>query len=178
MKKVLLILGYLSDEDIDWIMQTGVRATVPQGDVLIQAGQAVSEIFISLTGELSIQSGNQEIARRYPGEILGELSFLDSRPPRESVLAATDVSVIAIDRAKLTAKLQQDVSFAARFYQSLGVLLCSRFRQTMGQLTLNSNEDELDQSVDSADEIDPELLDHMAIAGHRFEMLLEHFLRK
>ena len=177
MKKVLFILGYLSDQDIDWIIANGERRNIDNGQTLIRAGEQVTNMYILLSGELSIRPGHaehEELVRRFPGEIIGELSFLDSRPPTESVVAASPVSVISIGREKLNRKIKTDIPFAARFYQSLGVLLSSRFRQTMGQLTLRPDHDELDET--SADELDPDLLDHISIAGHRFDMLLKNFL--
>ena len=184
MKKALFILGYLADEDIDWIIETGKRIDLPEGSTLIESGINLDNLFILIAGELSIRASSptgDELAIRYPGEILGELSFLDSRPPRESVVTASPVSVIAINRQLLRERLNVDPAFAARFYQSIGVLLASRFRQTMAQLTLRSDSgdagnDELDPNVESGDELDPELLDHVSIAGHRFEMLSSHFL--
>ena len=126
---------------------------------------------------MSVRPGHaeeKEIAVRYPGEIIGELSFLDSRVPTESVFAANSVTLISIDRNTLADHLKTDIAFAARFYQALGVMLASRFRQAMGQLTLRQEVDELDAT--SADELDPDLLDHMALAGQRFELMRSHFL--
>ena len=149
-------------------------------EMCIRDRQRFSEIYLLLSGELSIRPGHnehEEVARIYPGEFIGELSFLDTRPPTESVVTASEVALVALDRDLLNDKIRTDVAFAARFYQALGVLLTSRFRQTMGQLTLRPD-DELDEFDIAADELDPDLLDRISIAGHRFEMLLTHFLNK
>ena len=180
MKNALFILGYLDDSDIDWIKRSGTLVQYEELSRLITARERITEIFLLLSGELSIRPGHnerEEVARIYPGEFIGELSFLDTRPPTESVVTATHVALVALDRAELNGKIRTDIAFAARFYRALGVLLTSRFRQTMGQLTLRPD-DELEEDDLAADELDPDLLDRIAIAGHRFDMLLQHFLGK
>ena len=79
--------------------------------------------------------GGKEVATLRSGEVLGELSFLDSRPPSASVIATTEVTVLALSRQKLNAKLAADAPFAARFYRALfaGKLLP---RQTLDDLML------------------------------------------
>ena len=177
MRKALLMLGYFADQDINWIITQGKKKSIGTEEILIKAGQPITDLYILVAGKLSIRYGHaeeKEIVVRHPGEIVGELSFLDSRAPTETVVAANSVTLIAIDRNTLADHLKSDIAFAARFYQALGVMLASRFRQTMGQLTLRQDGNELDTTV--ADELDPDLLDHMALAGQRFELMRSHFL--
>ncbi|MCP5157277.1 MAG: cyclic nucleotide-binding domain-containing protein [Ectothiorhodospiraceae bacterium] len=175
MRKALFILGDLSDSDLDWLSQVGRRVSHVAGDHLIRAREPVSDIFILLEGRLTVQdaSGRQVVASLYPGEIVGELSFLDSRPPNASVVAAERVVALAISRELLRARLESDSKFAAHFYRALGVFLASRLRQTMGRLGFGAG-DALEDD-ESVDELDPELLDQTALAGRRFERLLARF---
>lgn len=180
MRKVLYILGDLDDSDIEWLAANGSRRGYPQGAVLIQAGQPVSEIYILLDGELSVRSpqgDGQEIARLLPGEVVGELSFLDKRPPLATVLARTASSVLVVDREQLRDKLARDPSFAARFYRALGVFLASRLRERELTLMAPDQAISLREDEEVASEMDPDVLDQVALAGHRFEMLLERFRR-
>lgn len=179
MRKVLFILGDLSDADVEWLASVGRRREVSRGDVLIQAGEPVAEIFVLLEGRLSVWAGEvgaQEVASLQAGEIVGELSFLDSRPPNATVTAAEPSIALAIPRRELRAKLERDLEFAAHFYRALGVFLASRLRQTMGRLGFGAS-DSLAEGDEAVDEIDPDLLDQTAIAGRRFEMLLARFRR-
>ena len=179
MRKALFILGDLSDADVDWLAATGSRREVGAGDILIRTGEPVSEIFLLLEGRLSVwagEVGGQEIASLQSGEIIGELSFLDSRPPNATVSAAEPGVLLAIPRDQLRAKLERDLQFAAHFYRALGVFLASRLRQTMGRLGFAA-QDSLVEGDEAVDELDPDLLDQTAIAGRRFELLLERFRR-
>jgi len=175
MRKVLFILGELADEDIDWMVQHGTKRDYPTGGVLIEEGRATDELFVLLDGRLSVTLralDGREVAVLQSGEVLGELSFLDSRPPSASVTAAGPASVLAIPRARLSAKLRDDLPFAARFYRALGVFLASRLRSTQQRLGYGA-ERILDDDVEHEDELDPGLLERVALAGARYDWMLK-----
>jgi len=176
MRKVLFILGDLSDADIEWLAAASERKSFAKGSVLIQEGKAIGEVYILLDGQLSVlvqSRRNERIATLQKGEIVGELSFLDSRPPSATVVAATNSIVLAISRDKLAAKLERDTGFAARFYRALGVFLADRLRNTTQRLGFGNSDSPLVE--DAVDEIDPELLASVSIAAKRFELLVERF---
>jgi len=176
MRKVLFMFGDFSDSDIEWLVAAGERKNFPQGSVLIRQGEPIEEIYILLDGQLSVQVSSPvdsvTINTLQKGEIVGELSFLDSRPPTATVMAATDAIVLAIARNKLRSKLERDSAFAAKFYRALGVFLADRLRQTTGRLGYD-NSRSLRPEDDATDEIDAERLESVAIAAKRFELLLE-----
>ncbi|KAM3092738.1 cyclic nucleotide-binding domain-containing protein [Phormidesmis sp. 146-35] len=137
MKKVLFILSELIDADIDWIVSIGTRQSISPKTVLIQEGQPVNTLYILLEGELSVSTGalgGREIARLGQGEIVGEMSFVDSRPPSATVRAAQASQVFAIPQVDLAEKLNLDVGFASRFYRAMAMFLSNRLRSTVGQL--------------------------------------------
>lgn len=176
MRKALFILGDLSDSDIDWLAAAGTKRQVAEGAVLVQEGKRLSEVYILLDGRLSVRlSGRaEELNVLLPGEFIGELSFLDSRPPSATVVAATRSTVAAIPRDQLSAKLEQDTAFAARFYRALGIFLAHRLRR-LTVLSMRSGEpDDEDRGMDADDEIDPELLDSVNLAAKRFEWIRSH----
>lgn len=175
MRKVLFILGDLSDTDVDWIASNGRRMDLTAGDVLIQEGQDISHVFIVIDGMLAVRTANGvEIARLQAGEIVGELSFLDSRPPNATVTAIQPTRVFAIPRPALSDKLKRDTAFSARFYRALGVFLASRLRQTMGRMGFGEPGSPAEEEQD-ADELDLALLDQTALAAARFDHLLSRF---
>lgn len=171
MRKVLVIFGELSDSDIGWMGDCGHLRTLQPGEVLVEAGRPVSDFSLVLRGELTVTAGGREIARLDEGEIVGELSFLDARPPYASVLAVMVSVVLSVPHAAIHARFARDPGFAARFYRSLGIFLASRLRHTVGQLGVIASDDRLGEGETSLDEIDPDVLDRSALAGHRFEQL-------
>ncbi len=137
MKKVLFILSELTDGDIDWIVSMGKRQTVSDGTILIQEGHPVDTLYILLDGELAVTTiafDGREIARLGSGEVVGEMSFVDARPPSATVTAKGDSLVFTLPRPELAVKLHQDEGFAARFYRALAAFLSNRLRSTVGQL--------------------------------------------
>ncbi len=171
MRKVLFIFGELNDADTEWICDAGHTAQLAPGEVLIEAGRPLAELSLLLRGELAVFAGHREIARLDEGEIVGELSFLDARPPYASVRATESSTVLKVPHDAVHARFTREPAFSGRFYRSLGIFLASRLRQTVGQLGVIDTEDSLAEDATSIDEIDPAILDRSAIAGRRFDRL-------
>jgi bacteriocin-type transport-associated protein len=174
MRKALFFLGILDDHDLEWMIATGRREEVPANTVLIQEGQSIDSVYIVLDGAFRVfvqASEGEEIARLLSGEVVGEMSFVDSRPPSATVAALEDSRVLSILRDDLTAKLAQDVSFAARFYQALAVFLADRLRSTTSRLAYGATQTLID-NTEYEDELDMQVLDNLFLAGARFDMIL------
>ena len=182
MRKVLLFLGELEDTDVDWFIRCGEKLEIPKGSALIEEKAELAAIYILIQGQLSvsIRGKDEEIARLHVGEIVGELSFLDTRPPSATVTAYTDSIVIKIPREQLELKLAGESDFAARFYRAIGVMMAARLRRADERLgcirenrpfPVSGYEDDEDFSEDD-DELDLERLDTMSLAGARFEFIL------
>jgi len=168
MKKVLFILGELSDRDIDWLVEVGRREEVPAGRVLIYEGRSVDTLYILLDGTLivSISAVERQIARLSSGEVVGEMSFIDSRPPSATVQTLEPCLVLAVPRARLAEKLQQDEGFGCRFYKALAMLLSQRLRGTVKQLSEDTPKIPVVPDSEPGSE-------SVAIAQARFERLLK-----
>ena len=172
MRRALYILGLLTDEDIEWIVGNGERERLAPGSKIITEAQPLDSIFILVDGKLMahLEQGNRKLSELGPGEVLGEISLLDSRPPTVSVSAVDESLVIRLARTRLFTKLESDTGFAARFYKALGVFLAQRLRQTTASMG-TAKEGELDDEM--GDEIDPEALERLALAGKRFHWIIE-----
>jgi CRP/FNR family transcriptional regulator, cyclic AMP receptor protein len=175
MKKVLFLFGEMNDLDIDWLISQGTTQRVSKGTVLIEEGARIRALYIVMDGlfEVSVAGrGRGEIGRMGAGEILGEISFVDSRPPSTTVQALTDSVVFSMSRERLSAKLKEHPEFAARFYRALAVFLSHRLRV----LTLKFSERlgaVASPTSESAGELDPEVLSGVYLAGRRFERMLK-----
>ena len=168
MRKALLLLGILNDSDLDWMIAAGTKREVAPGSVVIHQGRPINEMFLVLDGAFGVRTdktGAADIARLRAGEVVGEMSFVDTRPPSASVQATEQSVVLAIPRTVLENKLNNDVHFAARFYRALAVFLSSRLRSTVGQLGYGRIDAEPD------DEVEPDTLDNLSLAGARFDWL-------
>ena len=98
MRKVLYILGQLSDEDIYWMTRTGIRRRLVAGDQLILEGQPISAMYILIEGNLEVTNkGIGVLAKLGIGEIVGEMSFIDAAPPSATVTAVDDCLVLQLN---------------------------------------------------------------------------------
>ncbi len=137
MKKVLFLLGELTDQDVDWLVQAGKKEQVPEGSVLIHEGQPVDTVYVLLDGALVVSISalqGRQIARLSSGDVVGEMSFIDSRPPSATVQTLEPSTVLAIERSHLSEKLKYDEGFGCRFYRALAILLSHRLRGTVKSL--------------------------------------------
>jgi CRP/FNR family transcriptional regulator, cyclic AMP receptor protein len=178
MRKVLFILGYLSDTDIEWMLANGKKENVAEGKILIHEGKPVAYVYIVLDGKLSVSVaalGNKEIASLGSGEIVGEMSFIDARPPSATVTARENATVFIIPRQALASKIEHDVGFAARFYHALAVFLSDRLRSTVSRLGYGGGAS-LDEDVEYEDELDLSVLNTIHLAGLRFDRMLKRLM--
>lgn len=167
-RKVLFIFGQLADSDIDWLAKTGRRLRLPAKTFLIREGVAVGTLYILLEGQLSVVQSHpaREVARLGAGEIVGEMSFVDARPPSATVVATSDVVVYAVSKPVLQEHIDCDVAFAARFYKAVATFLSDRIRKAT----------QAESDPQSADELDDYVLDNLDRAGARFDDLSRRLL--
>lgn len=170
MKRVLFFLGHLNDRDVEWMIQNGNKIELHTGELLIEKGIAVDSLYILLSGELTIYSDNtfqNSIVTLNSGEVVGEMSFLESRPPSVSVMVTQTAEVFKISRDDINSRLNSNADFKASFYYSLALFLSNRLRKTTDQLGYGSPEEE--------DLIDNNILDGVSKAGSRFGQILHKF---
>lgn len=180
MKKVFYIFGQLSDSDIEWLIKNGGKEKVKKNEILISRGEAIDFLYIVLEGRFAVLTGataQRRIAVLESGEIIGEMSFVDSFPPVATVQAERASTVYAIRREALKQHLEQDSGFAARFYYALSLFLADRVRHNIALLGYGSDEDVAGGTFPDADEVDPLILDNVSLAGNRFKRMLSRMLR-
>jgi CRP-like cAMP-binding protein len=171
MRKVLYIFGQLRDEDIEWLGRMGRAQRYGRGTEIIRRGSKVSKLYIVVEGELEVLDGQGRLlARIGAGELAGEMSLIEARPPNTSVRTLGETTLFEIARDALTHKLETEPNFAARFYRAVSLFLSDRLRAANGARSGGS--DDID------DELDLNVLDHVSQAGARFDRLVEHVHRR
>ena len=158
MPKGLIILGDLMDQDLIWLAKSGEVRRMAKGDVLIHEGREIGELFFVTDGKFEVRSGVSELAELGVGEVLGEMSFVEKRPPNATVTALGEARVLAVPREALQAEFRRNDGFAARFHRALAVFLSDRLRA----MTPGADGDELDEG----------LLDTLHVAGDRMLRLI------
>lgn len=175
MKTVLFLFGELTDFDLDWLIQHGTTQRLRTGTVLIEEGRPIAGLYIVLEGLFEViagQTSKRTIGEMGAGEILGEISFLDSRPPTTTVKALTDCVIFAMPREFLSTKLNDDAAFAARFYRALGMFLAHRLRVLTVKFAAESDEAS-NLNPRPPEEMQNEVLAGVYLGGKRFERMLK-----
>lgn len=174
MQKAMYILGELRDSDITWMGRTGSRRTVEPGTVLIREGESIDAMYIVIDGRLEVVLGNDtRVATLGAGEIVGEMSLIEKRPPSASVVAVEESRVLAIPQDAIREMLKKDQAFAAGFYRALAVFLSDRLRATMGRFGYGNPAEQEDEAarLEEELELDEGVLDNVHLAGDRFRRL-------
>ena len=170
MRKVLYIFGLLSDADVQWIAKTGVLTPLRAGDVVTHEGEQTDALIFILEGELAVSNlALGSFARMGVGEIVGEVSLVDSAPASATVTAMGEGLALFLDKETLMAKLAADTGFGSRFYRALAVFLADRLRDARR----SSGNRSIAAAEIADDELDVGILDRVSNAGDRFSQMLK-----
>ncbi|MFB2880576.1 cyclic nucleotide-binding domain-containing protein [Floridanema aerugineum] len=184
LRKVLFLFAILNDNDIDWMVTRGRKENAPAGTVLIQQDQPVEALYFLLQGNLAVifsmiidgKSVEKELARRASGEIVGEMSFVESGNASASIKCAENSLILAVSQELLREKFQSDRGFATRFYRAISLVLIDRLREGLVQRGFGqkaySQDQELLDDIEYEDEIPLDVLEVTLLAGTRFKWMI------
>jgi CRP/FNR family transcriptional regulator, cyclic AMP receptor protein len=170
-KVSIFVFGLLTDADVAWMARAGVQRPIKDQEILIQEGRPLESVIFLLQGECMVtEHVAGEIARLGVGEVVGEMSFLDSAPPSATVTAVGDGLALLLDKETLARRLEADVAFGCRFYRALAIHLADRMRGTVRRM---GGAPELNPKTVAKDELDSRNLDVVSMARDRFDRLLK-----
>jgi CRP-like cAMP-binding protein len=176
-RKVLYVLGQLSDMDVEWMVRAGTRRRLQDGEIIIDEGQHIPSLYILLSGQLGVEvAGVGQMKPLQSGDIVGEMSFVDSAPTSATVKAQGEVMVLELPKQDVEAKIASDADFGLRFYRAIAMFLADRLRTVLhlnaaGGTTLGS-------AAVQEDELDDKLLDSVSLAGDRFDRMMRVLARQ
>ena len=129
------LFRYFTEEERDRIEQIGEVSTISQGRYLIRATDADSRLFTVEDGHLDIiarRDGEEAVVATVgPGDVLGEVAFIDDSPRSVSVRAGEEtVTVRAWDKKTLSEALAFEPQLLAKFAVAMSELLVERLRDT------------------------------------------------
>lgn len=179
LRKVLVLFAKLHEQDVHRLAGWGQVQRLQPHSVLLQQGQPVQALYLILSGEaeimLTVAGHTQEVGSSRRGEVLGEMTLLldEQDGAAASVETAQGMDVLAIDRLRLQAALEEDPRLATRFYCGLACMLSQRSRDQLlsHQRATASRQVELD----AIDRLDLEELSAISRAARHFDWLCKHF---
>lgn len=131
-QKMLDILGWLDDEDIEWMAASGQLFIAQPGQAVVEKGLLGIRFYVVLEGALMVEKAPWEpLAELHSGDVIGELSLLDNGPASATVRAVEEVTLLGLPMGALLTKIETDDPFGKRFYWAIAEFLANRMRRTM-----------------------------------------------
>ncbi|HEV7219098.1 MAG: Crp/Fnr family transcriptional regulator [Terriglobales bacterium] len=124
-------LEYLTPNDWILIIDKSRRLNLKKDEVLIKQGKREQTIYILLEGRLRISVSGTPVATVGPGEICGEMAYLENSLASATATVEEEGQAYAIDWAMITDLFELFPHLAYRFYRSLAVKLSRRLREQL-----------------------------------------------
>lgn len=126
-------LVYLTANDWALIADKATRLQFKAGKYIVQKGKPTHGVYLLLKGSAAVQIPSESaIPAIGPGEVCGEISFLDELPATANVVAQDVVEAYYLDRATLQTLFELFPHLGSRFYRSLACSLSRRLRELIG----------------------------------------------
>ena len=127
-------LKYLTTEDYNVLLEKAQIASYRQHETILKEGRLSQAIYLVRKGLVRIEraASGRDVAIAFlePGEVFGEMSFLERVPTSAAVIAQDEVEVCMLNHQNLYSLLTSVPGLSDRFYQSLAYNLSTRLRQT------------------------------------------------
>jgi extracellular factor (EF) 3-hydroxypalmitic acid methyl ester biosynthesis protein len=122
-------MQFLSANDWVLILDKAECLNFRKDETLIRHGKQTEMVFMVAEGRATVKNSlGVVIARIEPGEICGEMSFLESTYASASVMAEVAMLVYGVAWSDLQNLFEMYPRLASRFYRSLAVTLSQRLR--------------------------------------------------
>lgn len=122
-------LQYLSHNDWVLLVDHAKQVTFKKGDVFIQQGSDAKVVYVIAAGKVKVSISGMALAQIGPGEICGEMAFLEENRPSATAAAEEEVQAFSIEWEKLIELFGLFPHLGSRFYRSLAVNLSRRLRE-------------------------------------------------
>ena len=103
----LTLFRACSDKELEAATKLVDETTRPAGTVLTQQGRPGYECFVLVDGTATVSRDGQVLARLGPGEVIGEMSLLDTSPRSATVVLDTDARLLVLDHAGFDRLLEE-----------------------------------------------------------------------
>jgi len=122
------------DNEIKSILGLGNRVSYTAGKQVLQMGSEEDrDIYIIITGELeayhNVGGGEKRLTLMRPGDLFGEMSFVDGRPRSANVRALEDSLLLRIRPEDLDSFCTKEPALALMFVKEISKILSSRLRR-------------------------------------------------
>jgi CRP-like cAMP-binding protein len=133
-KAICSKLEYLNANDVNLMLSKAKPVFFTVGEKLIREGVPSPGFYMIRSGEVEVRRGEMKLATLYPGDVCGEMSFLENSNASASVVAAKVCTIEFLSADELHGIFAAFPHLASRFYRSMALTLSRRLRTTSQQL--------------------------------------------
>ena len=138
LKGTLLGQG-LDEAELSRLAALFVERSYAANQGIFKEGEPSNELYIVKSGAMKIvkhtSGGRKEVlVTLKPGDMFGEMAFLDGRPRSAGAEALEDMEVILFDRSKYSELVKQKDFLAFKIVSNIARMLTSRLRRTTERL--------------------------------------------
>jgi HEAT repeat protein len=127
------LFAALAPADLQRVAEIAKEHTHPDGDVIAAEGELGEEMHLLLDGTVRVIRANGEtIARRGPGEVVGEMSVIRRAPHVATVIAEGDVRTLHIGYREFEAMVHERPDIALAIMRILAERLAAMTTQPVG----------------------------------------------
>ena len=98
LQRVPLFSGFNEDE-LRRVAEHSRIVDAPGGTVITQIGDAGDSFFIIIDGTAAVRTPVGAGSQLHPGDCFGEMSLVDGEPRSATIVAATDLRLLVVDRS-------------------------------------------------------------------------------
>ena len=121
----------LHPEVISGIVENANERQFATGQLIIQKGDSLKELYIIIEGEVSIEKNSgDELFTRGVGESLGEMTLIDLGTRSVSVRAKSDVNIAVVDLVYLTTLFDNNPKILTTIAINIARILSNRLRES------------------------------------------------
>ncbi|GEM_PF-869716 len=132
-QKVPFLQG-LSAYQVRQFLQAGQVTRFKRGQLLCRAGDKSTAMFILVSGELAVKSGDVELSRIRPVDVVGEMGVITGMPRSATIEVAEDATLIAIRKMVFDLLIKKDLDLAGKVYKNVFESLCRKLEENKDQL--------------------------------------------
>ncbi|MCB9556182.1 MAG: Stp1/IreP family PP2C-type Ser/Thr phosphatase [Deltaproteobacteria bacterium] len=144
------LFRYLSYKEIVRVLNITEVRDFNDGDKIITEGEAATELFIILQGEVRLHKGDAFITTLGPGDHLGEMALVDTSPRSASASAIGRTRVLVVRRRDFYDIMRNESQLSVKLLWSFVEVLAQRLRRTTAELAGERFEASLPDLTDMA----------------------------
>ena len=128
------LFAHCTERELRIVAQATHPRRLPAGTVIFEEGQAGNELYLLISGAVSVLKGGQTIATLPPGSVFGEMAMLDEPKRSATARTAEPTELMVIKREAFFPMLRAHPSLAVKILWNLNLRLSASLRQTSARV--------------------------------------------